>query len=359
MMDNDELPEVESGAETAVTPTPQPQIIEVHGKDNGRSPFWILIAVSVGFLLPVCACGFITLISLVGLGTVAASAPASGTTVTSSGVGDAVAIVRVEGTIMDSDSTEFSSDATSGVIIADLETAASDDLVKAIVLRVNSPGGTVTGSAQIHEAIEKIDKPVIVSMGGTAASGGYYISAPADYIFARPDTTTGSLGVILTLFNVTELGEKVGVSIESITSGPNKAIGSPWETLTAEQRVILDEYVNESYEEFVRVIADGRGMTKEDVYAIADGRIYSGRQALELDLVDELGNLDAAIAKAADMGGIVGEPNIIEYERIPSIQEMLLGFSSQLGKTDAERATEAFEALSAPTLEYRYVAPGQ
>lgn len=367
MMNNDELPGMENRTETAVStpasqttaPASQPQIIEVHSKDNGRSPMWILIAVSVGFLLPICACGFITLISFTSLGTLAATAPGSGTTITSTGFGDAVAIVRVEGTIIDSDSTEFSTDATSGVVISDLEAAASDPLVKAIVLRVNSPGGTVTGSAQIHEAIESIDKPVIVSMAGTAASGGYYISAPADYIFARPDTTTGSLGVILTLFDVTELGEKVGVSVESITSGPNKAIGSPWETLTAEQRIILDEYVDESYEEFVRVIADGRGLSTEEVYELADGRIYSGRQALELNLVDELGNLDEAIAKAADLGGIVGEPNIIEYERLPSFQSLLLGFSSQIGKTDAQRATEAFEALSAPTLEYRYVAPGQ
>lgn len=367
MMDHDELPEIESGTETAVSPpasqptapAPQPQIIEVHAKDNGRSPMWILLAVSVGFLLPICACGFMTLISFASLGTVMAAAPATGPTITSSGFGDAVAIVRVEGTIIDSDDTEFSTDATSGVVITDLEAAADNELVKAIVLRVNSPGGTVTGSAQIYEAILEIEKPVIVSMAGTAASGGYYVSAPADYIFARPDTTTGSLGVILTLYNVTELGEKIGVSIESITSGPNKSIGSPWEDLTPEQRDILDEYVDESYEEFVRVIADGRGMSKEEVYPLADGRIYSGRQALEINLVDELGDLDDAIAKAADLGGIVGEPNIIEYERIPSFEDLLLGFSSQIGKTDAQRVTEAFDTLSAPTLEYRYVAPGQ
>ncbi len=363
-----ELPD-EPTTETAVSPsapttdstqaTNPVQIIEVHSKESNRTPFWVLIAVSLGFLLPVFACGFLALISFVGLGIATASIASSGPTSTSTGFGDAVAIVRVEGTILDSDSTEYSSDATSGVVIADLEAAANDDLVKAIVLRVNSPGGTVTGSAQIYETIKEIDKPVIVSMGGTAASGGYYISAPADYIFARPDTTTGSLGVVLTLFNAVELGEKVGISVESITSGPNKAIGSPWEELTEEQRDILNEYIDESYEEFVRIIADGRGMSKEDVYEIADGRIYSGRQALDLNLVDELGNLDDAIAKAADLGGIVGEPNIIEYERIPSFTDILFGFSSQIGKTDAERVTETFDALTAPTLEYRYVAPGQ
>ena len=358
-----ELPE-EPAVDTAVSPpptstTPPVQVIELHSKENGRTPFWVLIAVSLGFLLPVCACGFLTLISFVSLGVTSAGVATTGPTTTSTGFGDAVAIVRVEGTIIDSDSTEYSSDATSGVIIDDLKAAANDELVKAIVLRVNSPGGTVTGSAQIYETIKELDKPVIVSMAGTAASGGYYISAPADYIFARPDTTTGSLGVVLTLFNAVELGEKIGVSVESITSGPNKSIGSPWEELTDEQRDILDEYIDESYEEFVQIIADGRGMRKEEVYEIADGRIYSGRQALELNLVDELGDLDDAIAKAADLGGIVGEPNIIEYERIPSFRDVVFGFSSQIGKTDAERVTEAFDALSAPTLEYRYVAPAQ
>lgn len=340
--------------------TPQPQIIEVHSKDNnGRMPMWLLIAVSVGFLLPVCACGFLALISFVTLGAVSSDIITSGPTTTSTGFGDAVAIIRVEGTILDSDSTEYNGDATSGVIVADLEAAANDELVKAIVLRVNSPGGTVTGSAQIYEAIKEIDKPVIVSMAGVAASGGYYISAPADYIFARPDTTTGSLGVVLSLFNAAELGEKVGIHVESITSGPNKAIGSPWEELTDEQRDILAVYIDESYEEFVRIIADGRGMSKEAVYEIADGRIYSGRQALELNLIDELGDFDDAIAKAANMGGIVGEPNIIQYEHIPSFEDIIFSFSSQIGKTEADRVSEAFDALSAPTLEYRYVAPGQ
>ena len=131
---------------------------------------------------------------------------------------------------------------------------------------------------------------------------------------------------------------------------PTKAIGSPWEELTDEQRDILDVYIDESYEEFVRVIADGRNMSKEEVYEIADGRIYSGRQALELNLIDELGSFDDAIAKAANLGGIVGEPNIIEYERIPSFQDLLFSFSAQIGKTEADRAIEAFDALSAPTL---------
>ncbi len=340
--------------------TAHAQVIEIHSKEsNGRTPMWILTSVTVGFLLPICACAFLIMATFTGIGVIGTAVPPSGPVEISSGFGEAVAIVRVAGTILDSDSSQYSKDATSGLIISDLQAAANNDLVKAIVLRVNSPGGTVTGSAQIYEAIQGIEKPVIVSMAGVAASGGYYISAPADYIFARPDTTTGSLGVVLTLFNVTELGEKVGVKVESITSGPNKAIGSPWQELTAEQRDILEVHIDESYQEFVRIISEGRGIPVEEVYVLADGRIYSGRQALELNLIDELGDLNAAIAKAADMGGIVGDPNIIEYQHTPSIEDVFLSFSSQIGKTEAERVTEAFDALSAPTLEYRYLGPGQ
>lgn len=154
-------------------------------------------------------------------------------------------------------------------------------------------------------------------MAGVAASGGYYISAPADYIIARPDATTattGSLGVVLTLYDAQELSEKVGVKVSSITSGPNKTIGSPWEDMTAEQQEILEAFIDESYDEFVRITANGRNLDTETVLALADGRIYSGRQALEVGLVDELGNFDDAVAKAATLGSIAGEPRTVEYE---------------------------------------------
>src|SRR5690606_17084576 len=124
------------------------------------------------------------------------------TTPASSGVGDAVAIIRIQGAISDGDDADIATGAVSGTVIADLKAAAEDDSIKAIVLRVDSPGGTVTGSAQIYEAILEIEKPVVVSMAGVAASGGYYVSAPADHIFRRPETTTGSLGVVITLYDV-------------------------------------------------------------------------------------------------------------------------------------------------------------
>lgn len=336
-------------------PSPQPQIIEVKSTGNGRTPLWILLSVSLGFLLPVCACGILTIAGFFSLGILGAAAP---TTTSSGGFGDAVAVIRVEGVITHGDETDISVGAVSGTVINDLKAAAADETIKAIVLRVDSPGGTVTGSAQIHEAISEIDKPVIVSMAGVAASGGYYISAPADYIFARQDTTTGSLGVVLTLYNVQELMEKVGVEVTSLASGPNKTIGNPWETLTLEQQAILQDSVDESYDEFVRIIVDGRGLPKKTVLELADGRIYTGKQALEHGLVDELGNFQDAIDKAADMGGISGEPRLVEYEHLPSFQELLSNFSTRLGRSDAEKAMELLSEFTSPKLEYRYVGPG-
>ncbi|MCP4359886.1 MAG: signal peptide peptidase SppA [Chloroflexi bacterium] len=332
----------------------QPQLIEIKTDGSGRNPLWVLLAVTIGFMLPVCACATLFMTSMFSMAFLGAAAP----TTSSGGFGDAVAVVRVEGIITHGDETQVTTGAVSGTVIGDLRAAAADDSIKAILLRVDSPGGTVTGSAQIYEVIQEIEKPIIVSMAGTAASGGYYVSAPADYIFARPDTTTGSLGVVLTLYNMQELIENLGVDITSVVSGPNKTIGSPWETLTAEQQTILQTSVDESYIEFVRIIVDGRGLPEEDVLLLADGRIYSGRQALETGLVDELGNFNDAVAKAADMGGISGQPRIVEYEHIPGFGDLLSGFSSRMNRSEAEQAMELISDFTAPRLEYRYIGPG-
>ncbi|MBE2220516.1 MAG: signal peptide peptidase SppA, partial [Anaerolineae bacterium] len=305
--------------ETAVSPQPAHLTSPITPEKKDRTPFWILMAVVVGFMLPVCSCGVLMTSGLIGAGMMGAST--AGTSFTSTSFGESVAVIRIEGTILSSDSTDSSTDAVSGTIIAELETAVADPNVKAIVLRVDSPGGSVTGSAQIWEAINDIEKPVVVSMASMAASGGYYVSAPADYIVARPDTLTGSLGVIMTVYDATALMEKVGLEVNAITSGENKAIGSMYAEMTPQQEEILQVLIDESYAEFVRVISEGRGMSEEAVLALADGRIYSGEQAFANGLVDQLGNFDDAIAKAAELGGIQGEPNVVEYERIPTIRE--------------------------------------
>ncbi len=264
----------------------------------------------------------------------------------------------MEGVITTGNADEFSNDAVSGVIMDDLKKAEADPSVKAIVLRVDSPGGDVTGSAQIHEVLLEISKPVVVSMSGVAASGGYYISAPADFIFARPDSVTGSLGVILTLYNASELIDEIGIDVTNITSGPNKALGSVWTEMTPEHREILEAHITEAYDDFVRVVTDGRGLSEEAVRELADGRIFSGRQAAKNGLVDELGNMQDAIDKAANLGGISVSPRIVEYEHIPRLDQFIFGLGSRLNKSESDRILEIITEFTAPTLEYRYVGPG-
>jgi protease IV len=344
------------GADTAVNsqPTnPAPTVIKVQPEANNRQPLWILASVTIGFLLPICACAMFFFTSVASL-----SLASLGGLSDDPGVGDAVAIVRVEGSILSGDQPDpLTGAAVSGRVIENLRAAAENDDVKAVVLRIDSPGGSVTGSAQIYEAIKELDKPVVASMAATAASGGYYISAPADYIMARPDSVTGSIGVIMTLFNAEELLQELGVDIITITSGDNKALGSLWEELTPEQRLILEVFVDEAYTEFVRIIVEGRDLSEAEVLSLADGRIYTGRQALANGLVDELGDFDEAVAKAAELGGIEGEPRLIEYETMPSFLQLFSGLSSQLTKSDSDRVWEAFETFSRPLIEYRYVGP--
>lgn len=323
--------------------------------NKDRSALWLLAAVVIGFMLPVCACAvfFFGTFSMLG----SLGGPAMGSSLDSQlGSGPAVAVVRVEGAIFHTDDKDaLLSGVGSAQVIDDLRTAEADEDVKAIILRVDSPGGTVTGSAQIYEVLhDEITKPVVVSMAGLAASGGYYISTPADYIIARPDTLTGSLGVIFTLYNVEELAAEWGIEVTNITSGRNKTIGSPWQELTPEQQEIFASLVDESYEEFVRIIVEGRGLSEERVRELADGRIYSGQQAAANGLVDELGNFKTAVSKAAALGGISGEPRIIEYEHLPSLSQLLGGVSSRLNQNETERILNTIYELTAPTLEYRY-----
>lgn len=322
---------------------------------NGRTALWVMVSITLGFFLPVCACALLIFAGVGSLSLFGTGAPRL-----SSGTGDAVAIVRVEGAIVTGDAANdlsASAGAVSGVVIDDLRRASEDPTVKAIVLRVNSPGGAVTGSAEIHDFIRTLEKPVVASLSELAASGGYYISAPTDYIIARPDTLTGSIGVIIQLINAADLIEELGVSVNLITSADNKALGSLWQTLSPEQAAIFQGLVDESFEEFVTVVATGRRMARDEVLALADGRIYSGRQALDNGLVDALGNLQDAIDKAAELGGISDAPRIVEYERTPSLSQLLFGFSSRLLQSEPERIRASLHALTTPVLEYRYVAP--
>jgi len=241
-----------------------------------------------------------------------------------------------------------------------LDAIEEDSTVHGIVLRVNSPGGGVVESAEIYdklvEIIEKHKKPVYVSMGSMAASGGYYISAPATKIFASKDTMTGSIGVIMESYNVTELAKKLGVDAVTIKSGPYKDIMSPTRKMTDEEREILQEMIDNAYADFVKVIANGRGMPEEQVRQIADGRIYDGRQAKEINLIDEFGYLDdtiAAMKKEQKLNNAQVVRYVDDYWGLGSFLGMNTG--KRLGK-DAE-TTALIQLLShrnSPRLMYLY-----
>ncbi|MBP2241411.1 protease-4 [Cytobacillus eiseniae] len=213
-----------------------------------------------------------------------------------------IAVLDVNGTIQDTG--EAASIFTTGgynhrAFMDKLNQVKEDNTVKAVIIQVNTPGGGVVESAQIHDKIKEIQeetkKPVYISMGSMAASGGYYISAPADKIFASPETLTGSLGVIMQGINYAGLAEKYGVDFVTIKSGPYKDIMSPSREMTDDEKNILQTMINNSYEGFVKVISEGRNLSVEQVKKIADGRIYDGRQALELNLIDGFGYVEGVI----------------------------------------------------------------
>ncbi|ARK31727.1 signal peptide peptidase SppA [Halalkalibacter krulwichiae] len=243
------------------------------------------------------------------------------------------------------------------MFLSQIEHAAKDPSVEGIIIRVNTPGGGVVESAEIHEKIVQAqveyDKPIYVSMGNMAASGGYYIAAPADKIVASPQTITGSIGVIMESINVAELAENYGVKVNTIKSGPYKDIMSAMREMTDEDRDILQSIIDESYDEFVRIIAEGRNMTENEVRAIADGRIYTGNQAFELNLVDDLGSLDDTISMMRDL---VGEYNVIKYEPHVGFPQFLSMSMQKLTQGDHELATleRILSTDRSPTLKYIY-----
>jgi protease-4 len=213
--------------------------------------------------------------------------------------GDRVGVVEVTGTIMESKKT-----------IRELNAFAEDDHIKAIVLRIDSPGGGVGPSQEIYDAIKKIraKKKVIASMGSLAASGGYYIACATDEIFANAGTLTGSIGVIMELPNVQGLMKWAGVEMNTITAGKMKDSGSPFREMTPEERAYFAGMLEDVHTQFIDAVAAGRKLTVEEVKPLADGRVFSGHQAKEAKLVDQLGGLEAAVAEAGKLGGITGEP---------------------------------------------------
>ncbi|MBA0914198.1 MAG: signal peptide peptidase SppA [Nitrospira sp.] len=231
-------------------------------------------------------------------------------------VGDRVGVIRIEGVILDAQAT-----------ISELKRFAENPSVKAIVLRIDSPGGGVVPSQEIHDAVQRVrskhNKAVITSMGTVAASGGYYIAVATDRIMANSGTLTGSIGVIMEMANVEGLLKKIGVEGIVIKSGRYKDVGSPLRKMSDEERALLQSVMDDVHQQFIEAVAEGRGLDRAVVQALADGRIFTGRQAKASKLVDELGDLDDAIQLAADVAGIEGEPKVIEPRRRFSIRELI------------------------------------
>lgn len=230
--------------------------------------------------------------------------------------GERVALIRVEGMIIDSKDT-----------IDEIKEYAKDPSIKAIVLRINSPGGAVAPAQEIYEEVRKavVKKKVVVSMGSIAASGGYYIASPATRIIANPGTLTGSIGVIMEIPNLEGLMNKLGIKTEVVKSGRHKDIASLFRGIRKEEREILQKVLDNVHEQFIIAVAEGRKMLYDDVKKIADGRIFTGEQALKVGLIDELGDLEDAVRTAARLSGIKGEPVVISKKEHFSLINLLKG----------------------------------
>ena len=258
-------------------------------------------------------CGALIVIAVVMLAIAAA--------IGSAGIGDKVAVIRITGAISSGQSPGgvFGGGAGAETITARLREAADDDSVRAILLRINSPGGSAAGSQEIYAEVERVakDKPVVVSMGDVAASGGYYVAAAADRIVANRATVTASIGVLSIDMPLRGMFKKIGIDPDVVASGENKAMGA-FDPLTPKQRKLVQDLVNRMAEEFVSDVLKGRKrvvrkLNETRIREIADGRVVSGIEAKELGLVDQLGGYHDALLLAGRLGKIRGIPRTVEY----------------------------------------------
>jgi protease-4 len=253
---------------------------------------------------------------------------------------DRVAIIRVEDAIMDA-----------GDIVRQLKKYRKRTSVKAIVIRLDSPGGAVVPSHEIYEEVSKtrkFGKPIVISMGSVAASGAYYIACGATRVVANPGTITGSIGVVSSFPNFRGLMDKIGIEQTTIKSGEFKDTGNPGRSMTERERMYLQSTIDNVYEQFLHIVMKARNMTEDSVRSIADGRIFTGEQAFAVGLVDTLGTLETAIAIAGTLGKISGEPRITEEVRRESFLDILMGTHA----SDTFRRLET-ALRSAPPVEYR------
>ncbi len=232
------------------------------------------------------------------------------------GSGSVVGVIKIDGTIISGadSSTLFSTASGSEAIMEQLRRAAGDRSIKAVVLRLNTPGGSAAASQEIALEVDRLrraGKKVVASMGDVAASGGYWIACRCDKIVANPGTMTGSIGVIMETQNLQGLYEKLGIEPIVFKSGQHKDMGSSSRVVTEQEQQIFQSMVDDIYKQFIETVSEGRGMDQARVREVADGRVFTGSQALENGLVDNLGNYYDALDLAADLAGIKGEPDVV------------------------------------------------
>ena len=255
--------------------------------------------------------------------------------------GDKIGVISIAGVIHSDtiSSPLFGTQSGANATIAELRQAESDTSVKVVLLRINRPGGSAAASQSMYKAVQRLQmkKPVVVTMGDAAASGGYYVASAAQTIVASPTTLTGSIGVIMPGINYSGLMSKYGVQDQAITTGPYKDTGSPQRPMRPDERALLKAMLLDIYDQFVTDVATGRRMDKAAVKKLADGRVYTGRQAKAYGLVDELGDFFDAAKIAQAKGGLTGEPEY-KYFRKSSLLNTLL--ETQMGRQPSSGMVE-------------------
>lgn len=263
-----------------------------------------------------------------------------------------IAIIEIEGEIVSEGDGFARSSSPAERIRSQVQQAHADDAVKAVILKINSPGGSVVASDQILHELEtlKEETPIVATFGEVAASGGYLVASRADRIVANPSTITGSIGAIMVVMNVEEAAGKLGIDPIVIKSGEFKDIGSPFSDMSDEEREMLQSLIDQAHQRFIDFVAEGRDMPRSEVESIADGRIISGSDALDAGLVDELGNLDHAISHARELANI-DDVRVVEYVEPFSPFDIFRGLGTKVGLIDeVQRSLEG----SGPVLKYMW-----
>ena len=244
--------------------------------------------------------------------------------------GDTIALIHLDSVIAGSGDGYITPES----FIAKLDQAENDSSVKAVLIRVDSPGGTVAASQEISMVLEDYSKPVVVSIADVGASGAYMIASKTDLIIALPTSAVGSIGVISQIPNISELLDKLGIEFTTLTAGEFKDAGSMYRSLTPTETAMIQTEIDFAYEEFIRIVAEGRGLEESEVQEMATGWAWSGTEAMEMGLVDELGTYNDALDRAADLGGIEGDYEVVDYDYLDysDFVYSLIGLSDSLDR---------------------------